>query len=78
MTFIDPTTLFRSLTKSCHVVLKRLRWLPDRISDLQRQARVIMWEELLKLTESMRHHLWKCIATLDEAWFYLFPDRESI
>jgi hypothetical protein len=25
MTFIDPTTLFRSLTKSCHVVLKRLR-----------------------------------------------------
>jgi hypothetical protein len=34
--------------------------------------------ELLKLLESMRHHSWKYIVTLDEAWFYLFIDHELI
>jgi hypothetical protein len=30
-----------------------------------------MSKELLKLLESMRHHSWKYIVTLNEAWFYL-------
>jgi hypothetical protein len=71
MTFIPPTTGFRRLTKSIHFVLKRLCWIPHRLSDLQKQARVIMSKELLKLLEFMRHHLWKYIMTLDEAWFDL-------
>jgi len=71
MTIIPPTTVFRRLTKSLHFVLKRLHWVPHRLSDLQKQARVIMSKELLKLLESMRHHSWKYIVTLDEAWFYL-------
>jgi hypothetical protein len=53
-----------------------------------------MSKELLKLLESMRHHSWKYILTLDDAWFdlsiflsfylsiflsfYLSTDHESI
>jgi hypothetical protein len=69
MTFIPPTTEFRRLMKSLHFALKRLRWVPHKLSDLQKQARVIMSKELLKLLESMRHHSRKSIVTLDEAWF---------
>jgi hypothetical protein len=71
MTFVPPTTIFRRLMKSLHLVLKRLHSIPHRLSDLQKQTRAIMSTELLKLLESMRHYAWKCIVTLDEAWFYL-------
>jgi hypothetical protein len=53
MTFIPFATIFRCLTKSLHFVLKRLRWIPHSLSALQKQARVIMSKELLKLLESM-------------------------
>jgi hypothetical protein len=69
MTCIPPATVFRRLAKSPHFVLKRLRWIPHRLSDLGKQARIIMPTELLKLLEYMRHHPWKSIVTLDEAWF---------
>jgi hypothetical protein len=42
MTFIPPTTGFRSLTKSLHFALKRLHWVPHRFSDLQKQDQVLM------------------------------------
>jgi hypothetical protein len=70
MTFIPPITRFCRLTKSLHFVLKRLSWVPHRLSDLQKQARVIMSKGLLKLLESMRHHSWKYIVRFDEGWFY--------
>jgi hypothetical protein len=67
MAFIPPTTVFRRLTKSLHFVLKQLRWVPHKLSDLQKQDPVIMSTELLKLLESMRHHSWKYRVTLGEA-----------
>jgi hypothetical protein len=42
MTFIPPTPVFRRLTKLLHFVLKRLRWVPHRLSDLQKEVWVIM------------------------------------
>jgi hypothetical protein len=69
MTFIPPTAIFRRLAKSPHFVLKRLRWIPHRLSDLQKQIRVIMSKELLELFEPMRHYLWKYKVILDEPWF---------
>jgi hypothetical protein len=71
MTFILLITGFRCLTKSLHFGLKRLRWVPYRISDLQKKPQIIMSKELLKLFESIRLHSWKYVVTLDEAWFYL-------
>jgi hypothetical protein len=53
MTFISPTTGFRRLTKSLHFVLDRLRWVLHRLSNLPKQARVIMSMELLNLLEYM-------------------------
>jgi hypothetical protein len=70
MTFIPLTTIFRRLTKSLRFVLKRLRSIPHTLSDLQKQARVVMSKELLKLLESMRNHSWEYIVTLNEARFY--------
>jgi hypothetical protein len=70
MTFISPGTRFRPLTKLLHFAKKRLRSVPQRLSDLPKHARAIMSKELLKLLESMGHHLWKFILTLDEAWFH--------
>jgi hypothetical protein len=55
-----------------------LHWVPQRLSNLQKQARIIISKELLKLLESMRYHSWKYIVTLNEAWFYLSNDPESI
>jgi hypothetical protein len=72
ITFIPSTTVFRRLMKSLHFVLKRLHFVPHRLSDLQKQARAIISKELLKLLESMRHHSWKSTVMLDEAWCYLF------
>jgi hypothetical protein len=42
MNFIPPATVFRRLTKSLHFVLKRLRSVPYRFSDLRKQVRAIM------------------------------------
>jgi hypothetical protein len=56
MILIPSTTEFHRLMKSFHIILKRLHWVPLRLSDLQKQARIIMSKELLKLLESMRHH----------------------
>jgi hypothetical protein len=83
MTIIPPTTIFCRLTKLLHFVLKRLPSVTHRVSDLQKQVRVIMSKELLKLLESTRPYSWKYIVTLDEAWFYLSIfslsiDHESI
>jgi histidinol phosphatase-like enzyme len=77
MIFINPTTIFRRLMK--------YRWdpeasalVPDRLSDLQKQARVIISKELLKLIKSMKRHLWKYIVMLYEAWFYFSAGHEWI
>jgi hypothetical protein len=71
MTFLLPTTRFRRLTKSLHFVLKRLHWVPHRLSDLEKQTPVIMSNESLKLLEYMRHHSGKYVVPLDEACFCL-------
>jgi hypothetical protein len=78
MTFLPPPTIFRRLTKSLRFVLKRLRSVPHRLSDLQERNQVIVSKELLKLLEFRRHHSWKYIITLREASFYLSLDHESI
>jgi hypothetical protein len=66
ITFILPATGFRRLTKSLCLVLKRLPWVAQRLSDLGKQARTIISKELLKLLESMRDHSWEYTVTLDE------------
>jgi hypothetical protein len=78
MTFIPLANVFCCLTKSLQFVLKRLRSVTHRLSDLQKQARVIKSKESLKLLHSMRCHSWKYVMTFDEAWFYISIDRESI
>jgi hypothetical protein len=42
VTFIPLTTVFSRVTKWLHFVLKQLRWVHYRLSDVQKQARIIM------------------------------------
>jgi hypothetical protein len=42
MAFILPTAVFRRLTKSFHFILKRFYRVAHRLSNLQKQARIIM------------------------------------
>jgi hypothetical protein len=49
MIFIPPTIMFHRLKKLLHFVLKRLHSVHHRLSDLQKQARVIVSKDLLKL-----------------------------
>jgi hypothetical protein len=71
ITIIHPVTVFRRLTKSFHFALERLCWIPHKFSVDQKQTRVIMSKELLKLFEFMRHHPWKYRVRPDDIWFYL-------
>jgi hypothetical protein len=47
MTFITYAFVFHRLTKLIHFVLKTLRWIPRKFSNLQRQARVTISKELM-------------------------------
>jgi hypothetical protein len=58
--------------------LKRFYRVAHRLSNLQKQARIIMWKELLKLPEFMKYHSPRYRVALDKAWFYLSTDHESI
>ena len=77
-TLLPRSTIFRHLTLSMGFVMKHLRWVPHNLSDDQKQMRVDKSNDLLQLLNSMKHHSWKNIVTLDESWFYLTTDYESI
>jgi hypothetical protein len=56
VTFIHLNSVFSRSTKSLHFILKGQRSVPRRLSDLQKQALVIMSKKLLKRLESLTHH----------------------
>jgi hypothetical protein len=42
----------------------------SQTSDLQKPTRILLSKELLKFFDSLRHHSWKDMMTLDEARLY--------
>jgi hypothetical protein len=50
--------------------IRNIRWVPHSFSSSQKQARVEMSQELLQVLRLAKHHAWKYIVTLDEAWLY--------
>jgi hypothetical protein len=67
MTFIPLTVVCRRWTKSLHFLLKRLHWVPYRLSDLQNQAPV-----------SSQSRYWSCLIPWDIirgriSWFSTRP-----
>jgi transposase len=77
-TLLPRSTIYRHLTNSMGFVVKHLRWVPHNLSDDQKQMRISKSIDLLHLLNSMKHHSWRNIVTLDESWFYLATDYDSI
>jgi hypothetical protein len=78
LTCIPRTTIHRHLTKSFDFVLKHLRWVPHRLTHIQKNQRVELSKELLCQLRSMQHQGWQFIITFDESWFYLATDHEQM
>jgi hypothetical protein len=60
----------------CHLVnslgyrIRNIRWVLRSRSSTQKQTRVEMCQDLLQVLRLTKHHAWKYIVTLNEAWFY--------
>jgi histone-lysine N-methyltransferase SETMAR len=78
LTHIPPTTVYRRLTQSLGFTARHLRWVPHALSQLQKAQRVELSRELLRTLRIQHDRAWHDIVTLDESWFYLTTDHESI
>jgi hypothetical protein len=66
------------LANSLGYRIRNIWWVPDSLSSSQRQARVEMSQDLLQVLRLAKHHVWKYIITLDEAWSYLWNHFDRI
>jgi hypothetical protein len=57
---------------------QNIQWVPHSLSSSQKQARLEMSQDLLQVLRSAKHHAWKYIVTLDEAWFHFSKHFDRI
>jgi hypothetical protein len=58
--------------------VRHLRWVPHRLSDIQKSNRVELPRAFLSLLTTQQGRRWHGIVILDESWFYLNVDCELI
>jgi hypothetical protein len=75
---IPMSTVRYRLVNKMTYKLKHCKWVPDRLSEAQKQTRVATSKRLLDLLGSVQHHGWKHFVTLDEAWFDFSNQHEQI
>jgi hypothetical protein len=78
MILLSNLTVYRYIIESLGCISKRLQWLPDGLSDIEKEARVEKSEELSQLLPPMKRQSWKYIVTLDEVRLDLCTDSETI
>jgi histone-lysine N-methyltransferase SETMAR len=78
LTHISAAKVYRRLTRSLGFTARHLRWVPHSLSDAQKQERVEQTQLLLRKLTSEQRRGWHDIVTLDESWFYLTTQHESI
>jgi hypothetical protein len=66
---LSKSTGSMHLSESFGFISERLRCVPHRLSDIEKEARVEKSEDLLQQLLSMKHQSWNDIVTLDEAWY---------
>jgi hypothetical protein len=74
---ISKSTVYRHLTSGMGWRLKRLRWVPHRLTDVEKVTRFQKTQELWAVLGSVQHHGWQYLVTLDEFWFYWDIDWEQ-
>jgi hypothetical protein len=78
LTRLRTTTVHRRLTQSLRFQVRHLRWVPHRMSAIQKSNRVELSRTLLFLVTTQQGRCWHDIVTLDESWFYLNTNHELI
>jgi hypothetical protein len=77
-TCLSRTTVHRRLTCSLGFSVRRLRWVPHRLSPGQKAKSVALSRELFSMLDQEETRDWHNIIMLGESWFYLCTDHELI
>jgi histone-lysine N-methyltransferase SETMAR len=77
-TCLPITTVHRHLIMSLGFTVKHLRWVPHSLTASQKHQRVQLSKELLLLLTSVQADPNQYLITLDESWFYLWSERDTI
>jgi hypothetical protein len=67
-----------TLTQSLGLVVRHLRWVPQSLTATEKAKRLTLSKKLLRQLHSIDDRGWQFTITLDESWFWLFPDREHV
>jgi hypothetical protein len=73
----SPTTVWTHL-HCMSFVIKHHRFVPQKLSPVQRNERVQHSINLKKIFKSARHRRWRYVLTGDESWFYFTINHEKI
>ena len=75
---IPRSTVHYTLTRVLGWKIKHLRWIPHNLNFDQIQNRIEKSKKLLDMLEKAFHERYDMVITLDESWFYLQYDYETI
>jgi hypothetical protein len=78
MTLLPKTTVHWHVPESLTFGDKKLRWVPQGLSEEQKRMPVEKSSELLQTLISLKHHSWRYIVALDESRLHLSRDYQSI
>jgi histone-lysine N-methyltransferase SETMAR len=78
LTHLPRMTVYNRLTQTLGFTARHLRWVPHILSGIQKETRVELSKQLLKVLEVQEDRAWHDIITLDESWFYLTTEHERI
>jgi hypothetical protein len=77
-THIPQTTVYNHLNDKLGFTVRHLRWVPHLLSAENKHQRIESSFALLRLLKQQQTRSWHDIVTIDESWFYLTTDHESI
>jgi hypothetical protein len=78
LTYPPRTSVHRRRTQFLGFQVRRLRWVPHRLSKAQKSNQVEHSRALLSVLGTQQGKPWHNAITLDESWFYLNTGHESI
>jgi histone-lysine N-methyltransferase SETMAR len=73
---LPRSIVHRHLTQSLHFTIPHLGWVPHVLTAEQKELRVHMASELLRILAVQSTRQWHDIVTLDESWFYRNSDHD--
>jgi hypothetical protein len=74
--YLSVYTVHRHLTQSLNFTIRYLRWVPHFLTPEQKELRVHMAGELLRILAVHSTRQWHNIVTLDESWFDWNSDHD--